>query len=278
MSLIYGRNPLERKRSCDPQFRKKKQSYLSLVRNHLSGTKERKSLLCYLSSCYLCTLEVLSEDKESLQLKAKKESTQKDKDSKENVFLLFSFFPDSVLESERMQFFSSDEIVFSQKQAEKEIFLYNRFLDRIRKKNCILSEKEKINPGLSFYDTHRRDVDNRKLREGKPTCFLEDDGHQLKIILEKKVKISKELYDRVHPVISFTFSVLELKSLSPYQVRIRIESGGRKEYEETFSPSSLNHQISCPIEGKEDEQIIRFAFTLKSKGKESSVGFDLLVS
>lgn len=278
MNFIYGRNPLARKRKNDPLFQKKKQAYLSLIRNHLPGTEKRKELLIYLSNCYLKTLEILSEDQESLSLREQKNKVIEESADKENIFFLFFFFPNRELEKERKVFFSETEKAFSTEQTEHEINLYNKFLQCIYKKNCILSEQDKIASTYSFYDTHRRDVDNRKLREGKPTCFLEDDGHQLKIILEKKVKISKELYDRVHPVISFTFSVLELKSLSPYQVRIRIESGGRKEYEETFSPSSLNHQVSCPIEGKEDEQIIRFAFTLKSKGKESSVGFDLLVS
>ena len=92
MNFIYGRNPLARKRKDDPLFQKKKQAYLSLIRNHLPGTEKRKELLIYLSNCYLKTLEILSEDQESLSLREQKNKVIEESLDKENIFFLF-FMP-----------------------------------------------------------------------------------------------------------------------------------------------------------------------------------------
>ena len=189
MNFIYGRNPLARKRKDDPLFQKKKQAYLSLIRNHLPGTEKRKELLIYLSNCYLKTLEILSEDQESLSLREQKNKVIEESLDKENLFFLFFFFPNRELEKERKVFFSETEKAFSTEQTEHEINLYNKFLQCIYKKNCILSEQDKIASTYSFYDSHRRDVDSKKLEEGKPTYFLEDNDHSIKIIFEKTVKI-----------------------------------------------------------------------------------------
>lgn len=273
MNFIYGRNPLARKRKDDPLFQKKKQAYLSLIRNHLPGTEKRKELLIYLSNCYLKTLEILSEDQESLSLREQKNKVIEESTDKENIFFLFFFFPNRELEKERKVFFSEIEKAFSTEQTEHEINLYNKFLQCIYKKNCILSEQDKIASTYSFYDSHRRDVDSKKLEEGKPTYFLEDNDHSIKIIFEKTVKIPKELYDKIHQVYSFYFSVLELQSLAPYQIQIRITDKEKCYFDQTWNPKAIRKQIACPIEANQTSMTLSFIFTLITKTGKKEISF-----
>ncbi len=273
MKLIFGLNPLARKRSADSSFQKKKQNYLSLIQNHLPGTEKRKELLIYLSNCYLKTLEVLSEDPESLSFKESKDTIRNGKPNKEAVFLLFFFFPNKELEKERKEFFSEQEKAFNEKQTEKEINLYNRFLRAIYKKNCILSNQDEIALSYSFYDSHRRDIDSDKLKEDKPSYFLESGGHRIKVILEKTVKIPKELYDNKHKVYSFYFSVLELKSTSPYQIKIQVKDKEKNYFSEIFYPKNIRKQIACPIEVPDTNRTLTFLFSLITETEKKEVQF-----
>lgn len=262
MSLIYGINPLARKRKNDYNFQKKKENYLSLVRNHLSGKKERKLLIQYVSSCYLKTLYILSDDKESLELKQKRRE-------EDSPFLLFSFFPDPNLEKERKEYFSSSASSSSLDEAKKEIRMYNSFLARIEKKNCILSTEDRIDEDITFYDSHRRDIDSRQLRMDKPTCFLKDERHQIKIVIEKKAIIPKSFYDNIHQVVSFSLSVVPLKVEAPYKIRVRIFSLKKALLDEIYFPNDFLHCRILAVEATDERKKMELSFTLLTKERTS---------
>lgn len=278
MKPIIAFDPFARKRKDDPVFRKKKQAYLTLVKNRLSGREERKKLICYLSSRYLCSIEILSEDKESRMQKEIKEKIQENPEDKENPILLLSLF-DSPLIKERKEFLSTAEAPFSIRESKKEIRLYNSLIQSLRRKNSILSPVDNIEEDFIFYEENRRDIDSKKLMDGKPTYFLSSDMYLIKIILEKTIILPKQLNDNIHRIASFCFSFVELKSsFFPYQVRVRISAAERLLLEETLSPEKRKKQLSFPVEIDGRKQKLGFALTLLSKNrKEAETSFSEIV-